>query len=191
MARYGLVINVKRCIGCNSCTVACKNWHQIEAGAEGRRRVVDVTIGRYPGLSKWIFPLSCMQCDEAPCIPVCPTGATFRRKDGIVALDAAKCIGCKQCVDACPYHARYLDEKKSVADGCDLCSSRIDGGLQPYCVESCATRAMVFGDLSDPQSDASRLIRSEKGIQLSPQKGTKPKVYYIGILGPTLEMSIA
>lgn len=181
MARYGLVINVKRCIGCYACTVACKNWYQIEADVVGRRRIAEVTSGKYPKVSKWIFPISCMQCDKAPCIPVCPTKATFRRKDGIVVLDAKKCIGCKQCITACPYNARYFDEKKNIADGCDLCSSRIDSGLEPYCVETCPTQAMALGDLSDQRSDASKLIKSGKGIQLSPQRGTKPKVYYAGL----------
>ena len=181
MARYGLVINVKRCIGCYGCTVACKNWYGIGNDTAGRRRIIEVAIGEYPEVSKWVFPVSCMQCEKAPCVSVCPVQATFRRTDGIVALDATKCIGCKKCISACPYNARYFDEKKSVADGCDLCSSRIDSGSKPYCVETCPTKAMVFGDLADRTSDAAKLIRSKKGIRFSPQLGTKPKVYYTGL----------
>ena len=181
MARYGIYIDVGRCLGCFGCLVACKNWHGIKAGVGGRRCLLDFVEGTFPAIERWIFPASCMQCDNAPCIPVCPVEANLRRKDGILTIDVEKCIGCGECIEACPYNARYINPETEKADGCDFCSDRIDSGLIPYCVESCTGEAMVFGDLDDPSSEISRLIKSTKATPLSPEQGTRPKVYYANL----------
>ena len=178
MARYGSYIDVSRCIGCYTCAVACKNWYRIEAGKGARIKIREVIKGKYPKVSYWIFPTRCMHCDNPSCVPVCPTQALYTRKDGIVALDEKKCTGCKSCLSACPYQAPYFDQKKGVVDKCDLCAERIDSGLKPYCMESCAGAAMIFGDLDEPNSEISKLIVSEKAFTLSSQLGTGPKVYY-------------
>jgi Fe-S-cluster-containing dehydrogenase component len=181
MTRYGLCIDVFRCLGCYSCVVGCKNWHKIKAGSGSRRRIVDVTEGDFPNLKRWIFPVYCMQCDNAPCVSVCPTGATFRRKDGIITIDQQKCIACNKCVDACPYNARYINLNTGKADGCDFCSDRLDKGLVPYCVETCPGEAMIFGNLDDPNSKISQVIKEKKASVLKPELNTKPKLYYANL----------
>jgi len=178
MARYGMYIDVGRCLGCFGCLVACKNWHGIKAAVGGRRNLIDFVEGTFPAIERWVFPASCMQCDNAPCIPVCPVEANVRRKDGVLTINTEKCIGCGECIEACPYNARYRNPKTEKADGCDFCTDRIDDGQIPYCVVSCSGEAMVFGDLDDLSSKISKLIKSTKAAPLSPQLGTKPKVYY-------------
>ena len=181
MARYGIYIDVYRCLGCYSCVVGCKNWHKIKAGVGNRRRIVDFTEGEFPNIKRWIFPVSCMQCDNAPCISVCPTKATFRRKDGIVSIDIEKCIACEKCVNACPYNARHINLETGKADGCDFCTDRIDQGLAPYCIETCPGEAMVFGDLDNPSSMISQLIKRKKAVPLRPELKTNPKIYYANL----------
>lgn len=181
MARYGIYINVGRCLGCFGCVVACKNWHGIKAAVGGRRNLVDFVEGEFPAINRWIFSVSCMQCDDAPCVPVCPEDAHIRRKDGILTINVEKCIGCGECVEACPYQARYINPETEKADGCNFCVDRINDGKPPYCVTSCAGEAMVFGDLDDPSSDISKLIKATKATPLSTQLKTKPKVYYASL----------
>lgn len=181
MARYGLYIDVFRCLGCYSCVVGCKSWHRIKAGAGSRRNIVDFVEGSFPNIRRWLFPISCMQCDNAPCISVCPTKATFRRDDGIIAIDKEKCIACNKCVDSCPYNARYINLTTGKADACDFCSDRIDKGLLPYCVETCPGEAMVFGDLDDPKSKINQLIKEKNATVLKAKLNTKPKVYYANL----------
>jgi Fe-S-cluster-containing dehydrogenase component len=178
MARYGLYIDISRCIGCYGCVVACKNWYQIKAGLVGRKRIMDLAKGEFPNISRQIFPVSCMQCDNAPCVSVCPTGAIYHRKDSIITINPDECVGCKLCITACPYQALYFNPDNQTADGCNLCAERINSQSVPFCVESCSGEAMVFGDLDDPKSEISKRISSTRAQPLSPQLGTKPKVYY-------------
>ena len=182
MARLGLYIDVGRCIGCYSCIVACKNWNEIRAGYDGGRiRLIDLTEGEYPDISRTISPVLCMQCENAPCIAECPReGAIYRREDGIVAIDKDKCTGCKDkpCISACPYGLLYYREDEEVVDKCDFCVERIDLGLPPYCVEACPTEAMIFGDLDDPKSEVSKSIADRKAKPLLSELGTKPKIFY-------------
>ncbi|HMB31699.1 MAG TPA: 4Fe-4S dicluster domain-containing protein [Desulfohalobiaceae bacterium] len=181
MPRYGLYIDVFKCIGCYGCLTACKNWHGIPAGEQGRRRLVDVTEGDYPLISRWIFPVSCMHCDEPLCTSVCPTEATFKRYDGIVVIDQEKCIGCGECVESCPYNARTMRAGIEKADGCDMCVDRLDQGLLPYCVTSCAGEAMAFGDLDDPGSRIVKLIEESNAQQLAADYGRHPKIFYANL----------
>ncbi|MBN2123447.1 MAG: 4Fe-4S dicluster domain-containing protein [Deltaproteobacteria bacterium] len=186
MARYGLLVDLSRCIGCYSCVVGCKNWHRIDAGEKGRIRLLDLVLGTYPDVSRWVMPLMCMQCDRPPCVSVCPTRAGYRRDDGIVTIDPEKCVGCELCTFACPYGARTMRGDSPVADGCDLCANRVDEGLEPYCVESCPMDALVFGDLDDPGSPIRKAIDFEKAEPLFKKFKTRPKVYYANI-GSLLE----
>lgn len=178
MPRYGLCIDVFQCIGCYSCLTACKNWHDIPAGEEGRKKLIDLTEGEYPLIDRWIFPVACMQCDHPPCVSVCPTEASFQRPDGIVVIDQEKCIGCGECIEVCPYNLRTMRKGIGKADACDMCVDRLDQGLLPYCLASCPGEAMVFGDLDDPNSQLSKKIKETKAQALGLDYGTKPKVFY-------------
>lgn len=178
MARFGLFIDTTRCIGCYGCVVGCKNWHKIEAVKESRIRLMDITTGEYPNAARWLFPVACMHCEHPPCASVCRYEATHKREDGIVVIDTEKCVGCELCILACPYGARYLNKELSVADACDLCADRLDSGLRPFCIETCPTDALVFGDLDDPESTVRALVSAEKAEPLMRKYGTKPQVYY-------------
>jgi tetrathionate reductase subunit B len=124
-------------------------------------------------------PGQCMQCDNPSCVAACPVGATFKREDGLVAIDPAKCIGCGNCVTACPYGARYRDPERRIADKCDFCRHRLERGLEPACVVTCPTRARVFGNLSDPQSAVSLLVSKGKLVRIiGPHSDTQPNIYY-------------
>ena len=143
-------------------------------------------VGEYPGTETLHFPKSCLHCEDPPCVPVCPTGASYKRKeDGIVLVDYDKCIGCKYCSWACPYGARELDEKQQVMKKCTLCVDRIydqsipEDRRKPACVISCPTSARLFGDVHDPESDVSVAIRENGGYPLMPEWGTKPANHYL------------
>lgn len=178
MSRYGLCVDLGRCIGCYSCVVGCKNSNMIKAGEDGRIRLKDEIRGEYPRLSRWIFPVMCMQCDHPPCVSVCRFNASYKRKDGIITIDPKKCVGCELCTFACPYGARHMIGDPHVADSCDFCAERIDSGQLPYCVESCPMDALVFGDLDEPESEVRKLIDLKNAQPLKQKFKTKPKVFY-------------
>jgi tetrathionate reductase subunit B len=183
--RYGMTIDLENCVRCRGCYINCKAGNKIPTqfdipGKPARLWYDEHPVGKYPKVTMVFIPYHCMQCDDAPCIPVCPTGANQRTKDGIVNVDKAKCIGCKACVDACPYGARYLREDKNIADSCDFCMDRVAKGKKPFCVEKCTGSAMAFGDLDNPASDVAKKIAEDKAKPLVAKlAGTKPKVYYI------------
>ena len=198
--KLGLVIDLDTCVGCHACVVNCKEWntsgalaplsdqapqgadvtgtwlnrvHSFEAGTGAEARIVH-------------FPKSCLHCDDAPCVTVCPTGASFKRaEDGIVLVDEDKCMGCGLCAWACPYGARELDAGEGVMKKCTLCVDRIyDDDLDeadrlPACVRTCPTGARHFGDLGDPHSDVSRLVAERRGFDLMPEQGTRPVNKYL------------
>jgi len=183
MAQYGMLIDLDKCVRCRTCYVICKIMHnipnQFESGSKYTRlRFIEIEAGKYPSVRRYFIPSHCMHCEDAPCVAGCPTGASYRREDGIIVFDERKCIGCKYCVVVCPYQARYFNKEKGVVDKCNLCVERIDSGLKPYCVERCIGDAITYGDLGDPNSEISKLIASKGALTLSPQLGTKPKVYY-------------
>ncbi|MBW2095415.1 MAG: 4Fe-4S dicluster domain-containing protein [Deltaproteobacteria bacterium] len=178
---YGLLIDVSKCTGCRSCVVGCKNWHDIPAGEHGRIRLMDLTTGEYPDVSRWIFPVMCMQCAYPPCVSVCRYDAGFIDEHGIVSVNLKKCVGCELCTLACPYGQRHMGQKGKVAKGCDFCMDRVREGQQPYCVETCPTDALIFGDLDNPQSTISTLIQQEKAQPLKKKFRTRPKVFYANL----------
>lgn len=184
MVRYGMLINLKSCNGCKACMTACKANHNIPFGEyEGREyyRIwpVEVELGAYPYVIRNMTPLLCMQCEDPPCVEACPIpGALYRRQDGVVLIDEGKCDGCKLCLPLCPYGALYFREDKGVVDKCTFCIENIDKGLPPECVKACPADAMFFGDLDDPESQVSKLIRKWDAKPLRPEHGTKPSVYY-------------
>jgi tetrathionate reductase subunit B len=177
--RYGMLIDLRRCTGCHGCSVACKAEFDVPLGAT-RSWVEYVEKGNYPTVSRSFLPRLCNQCTNPPCVPVCPVNATWKREeDGIVVIDSDICIGCKYCIQACPYDARFLNPVTGAADKCDFCLHRVEQGLVPSCVNTCVADARIFGDLNDPESKISKMIASNPVTVLRQEMGTEPNVYYI------------
>lgn len=178
--QYGMVIDTRRCIGCHSCTVACKSEFDVPLGVN-RSWVEYVEKGTYPYVSRSFLPRLCNHCTEPPCVPVCPTNATYKREqDGFVVIDQGLCIGCKYCIQACPYDARFLNPVTGWADKCDFCVHRVEKDLDPSCVNTCIGGARIFGDLTDMESEVSKLVAENQVTVLRREMGTFPNVYYIG-----------
>lgn len=177
--QYGMLIDVRRCIGCHACSVSCKAEFDVPLGAT-RSWVEYVEKGSYPDVSRNFLPRLCNHCSQPVCVDVCPTGATWKRKkDGIVVVDPDICIGCKYCLQACPYDARFINPITGSADKCDFCIHRVEKGLVPSCVNACMGDARIFGDLNDPNSEISKKIASNPVTVLRQEQGTEPNVYYI------------
>ncbi|MBI5167682.1 MAG: 4Fe-4S dicluster domain-containing protein [candidate division NC10 bacterium] len=177
--RYAMVIDLRRCIGCHSCSVACKSENSVPLGVY-RTWVKQVEKGRYPQVSKHFLPTLCNNCENPICLQNCPTKATYRRDDGIIMVDEHRCIGCKYCIYSCPYDVRYVNPLKRYVQKCYWCFHRVDAGLEPACVDTCPARARIFGDINDPNSEVARLIATNPVQVLKPEKATIPQVYYIG-----------
>ncbi|HEV7126165.1 MAG TPA: 4Fe-4S dicluster domain-containing protein, partial [Ktedonobacterales bacterium] len=177
--KYGFVIDQRKCIGCHACTVACKAEHSVPIGVY-RTWVKYIEKGEFPNTRRHFLVNRCNHCDDAPCVAICPTRALFKRADGIVDFDGARCIGCKSCMQACPYDALYIDPNTHTAAKCNYCAHRVDQGLQPACVVVCPEQAIVAGDLHDPTSQIARLVGRESVRVRRPEQGTGPNVYYIG-----------
>ena len=159
MARYAMVLDTRRCIGCHSCTVACKINNELPVDMIYNPVTTVGPVGVYPNLHMTHIPLLCMHCDNPPCVDACPTGASQQRRDGIVWVEEDKCVGCKACVMACPYGARHPNFETGVVQKCDFCMHRVAEGLEPECVKTCHQNARIFGDLDDPNSEVARFVR--------------------------------
>ncbi|MES9828013.1 MAG: 4Fe-4S dicluster domain-containing protein [Candidatus Thiodiazotropha sp.] len=214
--RWAMVMDLRRCIGCRACTVACKSENDVSLG-RFRAVIQEKTMGAFPNTKKAFLPLMCNHCEGnekdgvPPCVKACPefpgkrakfktadgktiryrTGATYKRPDGLILIDKEKCIGCGKCIDACPYGVRSFDPfvkagadpTKQAADKCDMCAHRVDNGVEPSCVNTCQGRARIFGDLNDPNSEVSKLVKAHNLAKadnvLLPEEGTNPHVFYI------------
>jgi Fe-S-cluster-containing dehydrogenase component/formate-dependent nitrite reductase membrane component NrfD len=190
MPNYGFAIDLRKCIGCHACTIACKAEHQIPIGVN-RCWVKTVEKGTFPQTQRFFFPVLCNQCDEAPCARICPTRALFKRRDGIVDLDGEACIGCRACMVACPYDQLFIDPNTHTAEKCNFCANRVENRLLPACVSVCPTECRIFGDLDDPTSEVARIARREAITVRKPEKGTLPKVIYLAAEEAAIQPEIA
>jgi Fe-S-cluster-containing dehydrogenase component len=198
---YAMGIDIHKCIGCGRCAAACKNenkvpkephyfrtWVERYVIDSEREAIVDSPNGGIDGfppleddidiMRSFFVPKLCNHCSNAPCVQVCPVGATFTSRDGVVLVDDEYCVGCRYCIQACPYGARYLDPEKHVADKCTFCYHRITQGLLPACVEACPTQARIFGEIGVQSSPLTRFLRFNEVTLLKASLNTQPKVYY-------------
>lgn len=186
--RYAMVIDMRRCVGCQACTMACSMENRTPLGSQ-RTSVADVEVFAGDRPRKVLIPRLCNHCQRPSCVPACPVGATFQRADGLVLVDSTKCVGCGYCVLNCPYAARFLNRQAKTVDKCTLCAHRLDAGLLPACVETCIGKARIVGDLNDPDSAVARLVAAGGTQVLLPESGTEPRVYYTGLVsGESLPM---
>lgn len=198
--RYGMLIDLTKCVGCNACTVACRNHNGTPSGVS-LHKIMKYEVGKFPHSKMKFLPMPCMQCENAPCEKACPIGATVKRPDGIVEVLADQCMGCRGCVTACPYDARQfvweiknyyeqapvtLFEKKRHKEyqqgtvvKCTFCLNRLEKGLEPACVTTCPSQCRVFGDLDDPSSELSKAIAAGNARPFREDLETNPSVYYI------------
>ena len=179
MGQYAFVLDQSRCIGCHACTVACKVEHGVELGVF-RTWVKYVERGEFPNTRRDFAVLRCNHCTDAPCVEICPVKALYKREDGIVDFDPTRCIGCKACLNACPYDALYIDPASNTAAKCNFCAHRVDNGLKPSCEVVCPTGAIISGDIEDPDSAVSRILGTMPTQVRAPEQGTGPNVYYVG-----------
>jgi molybdopterin-containing oxidoreductase family iron-sulfur binding subunit len=192
--KYAMVIDIGKCVGCNACTVACKidnaTGFDVDYG-----RVLELEVGQFPDVSKVYLPILCMHCDDPECLKVCPTGATFKTEGGVVLIDKDKCMGCRYCVVACPYMARFFyddsrrpselprmdreNQRIGTVEKCDFCIDRIMEGQNPACVDACPYKARIFGDADDPESTVHELIDSGRAKTLKGEEDFGASVYYM------------
>lgn len=175
--RYAMTVDMRRCVGCSACVLACAAENDVPEGY-CRDWIVHEIHGVFPDLRQEIRSERCMHCSNPPCVEVCPTGASLIGEGGIVLVEEDKCTGCKACVASCPYDARYVHPKGHV-DKCTFCIHRVKRGDQPACVTVCPTRALTFGDLNDPDSAVSKLLSSRDHKVLLPEAGTQPNVFFL------------
>ncbi|MFC7044677.1 4Fe-4S ferredoxin N-terminal domain-containing protein [Halobacteriaceae archaeon GCM10025711] len=207
--KWGMVIDLEKCVGCDSCTVACKAENRTPPGVS-YNVVIEEEHGEYPNTSRTNLPRPCMQCDNPSCVQVCPVSATYKMENGVVNIDYDRCIGCRYCMIACPYGARYFDfgenydgemmgageitspeygvdrgareEQKSPIGNtrkCSFCMHRLERGEEPACVETCVGDARNAGDLNDPESEVAAMAESSRSFQLKEHEGNDPNVYYL------------
>ncbi|WP_417347921.1 arsenate respiratory reductase iron-sulfur subunit ArrB [Ferrimonas sp.] len=228
--KFGMVIDLQKCVGCGGCDLACKTENNTPDGIQWSHHITK-TEGKFPDVNYSYIPTLCNHCEDAACVKVCPTGAMHKADNGLTLQDNDECIGCRRCERACPYgvisfnkgspHRNWQDDHELVAGGtvspkevlmvsgakhsphenpergdtypvtrpvktvekCTLCDHRLAQGLNPACVDTCPAGARVVGDLSDPYSEVSRLLKMHQSMQLKPEAGTKPRVYYIRSFG--------
>ena len=197
---WGYAIDTTRCIGCCACMRACRAENDVPEGyvrtwieryTIGPKGDVQVDVAKDEkqgfleldgeATKAFFVPKMCNHCEKSVCNQVCPVGAAYRTKDGVVLIDTKRCIGCGYCVQACPYGSRFINPRGHIADKCTLCYHRITKGMLPACAQACPKGARIFGDLNDPKSEISVILKQRRFRLLKPEMGTHPKCYYIGL----------
>lgn len=177
--KYVMLIDTERCINCKACEVACRaEWHT--PAGYSRNWVSEVEHVDEHGVPRLSFLSGrCQHCDEPACVDACPTGAAYKRDDGIVLVDHDTCTGCEFCTDVCPYDARFRDPVNGMISKCTFCQPRVDAGEEPACVSVCWTRALTFGDINDPYSEVSKKLAKGGWKQMiTPEVNVGPNLYY-------------
>ncbi len=175
--RYAMAVDTRLCVACKACVLACKSENRVPDG-HARDWLVEEVTGAFPDLSAENRSERCNHCAHAPCVDACPTGASHYGEGGTVLVDHDLCTGCKACMAACPYDARFI-HPEGYADKCTFCLHRVQKGGQPACVEVCPTSCLHFGDLNRPDSEIARLLRTRGHKVLHPETGTEPKVFFL------------
>ncbi len=176
--KYVMLADTTRCINCKACVVACRAEWDTPIG-HTRDWVKEVEFVEEGKPQVMLFPGRCQHCDDSPCVEACPSGAAYKREDGIVLLDHDICSGCELCVGTCPYEARWLNPESNTISKCTFCQPRVDEGLEPACVNTCVGRALIFGDMNDPDSEVSRLLKEKEWQQLvTDEVSVGPNHYY-------------
>ena len=176
--RYVLIIDSRKCINCKACVVACRAEYGVPL-TKSRNWIGEEHRGEWPKLLAAFEPEQCHHCESPACVRVCPTGASYQRADGIVAIKESDCVGCRYCMIACPYDARFFREDKGVVEKCNLCARRIERGELPACVETCPSKVRIFGDVNDPNSQLRALLDKRLYRTKKPEAGTSPQIYYL------------
>ena len=194
MTRNIIDIDLDSCIGCHSCAVVCKQENNVGLGTFYNKVLTVGPSGTYPDLEMYYLPVSCQHCDNPECVSVCPTGASYKRDDGVVLVDHSKCIGCQYCVMACPYGVRYLNEEEKVVEKCTLCEQKLSQGELPQCVSQCGGNARWIGDTEagyesfegseDPLGKRRKMVEflepfTDADVHKLPDVGNKPSYSYI------------
>lgn len=181
MTQKTLVIDLDRCTGCFACEVACKQENHVPLGMHYNKVLSIGPVGTFPDVKQYFLPAVCQVCENAPCVTVCPTGASYRAEDGQIMINKEKCIGCKLCMAAYPYGARSYNEKTHVVEKCTLCNHLQAVGEEPACVKVCCAKARFFGDIDDPESPVSKAVKAAgpENVHTLPDSGNKPTVRYI------------
>ncbi|MFQ6370642.1 4Fe-4S dicluster domain-containing protein [Shewanella sp. YIC-542] len=178
--KYVMVYDENKCIGCQACNIACRSENKVPEGVSRLQVRVEGPYGEMPLLHFKYNRVSCQQCEDAPCVKVCPTGAAYVTEDGIVSIKKDKCVGCQYCIAACPYKVRFINPENHVAEKCNFCAdTRLARGEQPACVTVCPTNALVFGDVNAPGSEVAKLLNSTATYREKVHLGTKPRVFRI------------
>ncbi len=176
--RYALAMDAKKCIDCKACVVACRAENGVPLG-KSRNWINEELRGDWPKLLEVFEPEQCHHCEDPACVRVCPTGASYQRPDGVVAVNPSECVGCRYCMIACPYDARFFREDLGVVEKCDLCAHRLDRGELPACVETCPSKVRIFGDLNDPTSEIHQILEKRQYRVKKREAGTGPQIYYL------------